>query len=312
MDTHNKAFQNSLRCLQHPLSLISITVLLLNDHVFKIINPSWLTGKLSDFAGLFFFPFIVAVFFSLLFKFKITTQRLGQMAFGVVAIWFVLIKTSHLINSLTSDFASVFINRTAQIILDPTDLIALIIMFPAWKLWDQPQKVKISNRLAYITLAIGAIAAVATSPREVAVSNVTDLVYSDDGIIYAADRETFGQESYPIAKSFDGGLTWERDFDSLPSIHEKQYPIQVCNSRSEKLNHNCYRVTSTHQLERFWNESWVKVFPSDLSVKAYDIIIFTVEGNNYMLIAIGETGVLRRDLPDGNWEIIPVIYARSH
>ena len=59
MKSKNPAFENSLACLQHPLTLLSIAILLLNDHVLKVVSPSWLTGKLSDFAGLFFFPIIV-------------------------------------------------------------------------------------------------------------------------------------------------------------------------------------------------------------------------------------------------------------
>jgi len=50
----------ALRCLRHPATLISISLLLFNDHVLKIAAPSPLTGKLSDFAGLFFFPFLLA------------------------------------------------------------------------------------------------------------------------------------------------------------------------------------------------------------------------------------------------------------
>lgn len=36
--------------------LIGLTVLLLNDFIFKELYGNWLTGKLSDFAGLFIFP----------------------------------------------------------------------------------------------------------------------------------------------------------------------------------------------------------------------------------------------------------------
>src|SRR5688572_32934102 len=103
----NQGFENSLRCLQHPLSLLSIAVLLLNDHVFKTISPSWITGKLSDFAGLFFFPFIVAVILSaLLSKFRIRPKPLGQIIFSFVAIWFCLIKAFPPINGITSSLAS--------------------------------------------------------------------------------------------------------------------------------------------------------------------------------------------------------------
>ena len=51
----------ALTALGHPLSLGAVALLLLNDHVLKQAFPSILTGKLSDFAGLFFFPFLLAV-----------------------------------------------------------------------------------------------------------------------------------------------------------------------------------------------------------------------------------------------------------
>ena len=40
----------------HPALLVAVAVLLLNDHVLKSAAPGLVTGKLSDFAGLFFFP----------------------------------------------------------------------------------------------------------------------------------------------------------------------------------------------------------------------------------------------------------------
>jgi hypothetical protein len=38
-----------------------MAVLLLNDHLFRIHWPGWWTGKLGDFAWLFFFPFALAL-----------------------------------------------------------------------------------------------------------------------------------------------------------------------------------------------------------------------------------------------------------
>jgi len=45
--------------LIHPVPLGAIAVLLLNDHVLKRVAPGWVTGKLSDVAGLIFFPFLL-------------------------------------------------------------------------------------------------------------------------------------------------------------------------------------------------------------------------------------------------------------
>lgn len=43
----------------HPLVLGSVAVLVLNDHLLKAAVGSWWTGKLSDVAGLVFFPVLL-------------------------------------------------------------------------------------------------------------------------------------------------------------------------------------------------------------------------------------------------------------
>ncbi|WP_394830449.1 hypothetical protein LVJ94_28485 [Pendulispora rubella] len=46
--------------IAHPLMMASVAVLILNDHVLKAHWPGFLTGKLSDAAGLVFFPVLLA------------------------------------------------------------------------------------------------------------------------------------------------------------------------------------------------------------------------------------------------------------
>ena len=43
----------------HPASLAAIAALILNDHVWKAAWPGVVTGKISDFAGLAFFPLLL-------------------------------------------------------------------------------------------------------------------------------------------------------------------------------------------------------------------------------------------------------------
>lgn len=47
--------------LFHPLPLAAVAVLAINDHLLKGsgLLPGWITGKLSDVAGLFFFPVLL-------------------------------------------------------------------------------------------------------------------------------------------------------------------------------------------------------------------------------------------------------------
>lgn len=46
--------------LARPLPLLAVALLVLNDHWAKAAYPGWLTGKLSDAAGLAFFPILLA------------------------------------------------------------------------------------------------------------------------------------------------------------------------------------------------------------------------------------------------------------
>ncbi len=48
------------RALLHPCTLLAIALLIVNDHILKSAAPGVVTGKLSDFAGLAFFPLLLA------------------------------------------------------------------------------------------------------------------------------------------------------------------------------------------------------------------------------------------------------------
>lgn len=48
------------QALTHPIALAAIAVLVINDHVLKAVMPGVLTGKLSDVAGMVFFPLVLA------------------------------------------------------------------------------------------------------------------------------------------------------------------------------------------------------------------------------------------------------------
>ena len=45
--------------LFHPIPILAVALLVFNDHWLKIAHPSWLTGKLSDMAGMVFFPLVL-------------------------------------------------------------------------------------------------------------------------------------------------------------------------------------------------------------------------------------------------------------
>lgn len=96
--------------------LIGLTVLLLNDFVFKELYGNWLTGKLSDFSGLFIFP----LFWTALLP------RYKNKVFWLTGILFIYWKSS---------YSEAFIESwnglellTLSRVVDYTDLIALAIL----------------------------------------------------------------------------------------------------------------------------------------------------------------------------------------
>jgi hypothetical protein len=322
MKSGKVAFQNSLLCLQHPITILSIIILIINDHVLKTYYSSWLTGKLSDFAGLFFFPFLLTIVLSLIFwKSKVTLHQIGYSAFGLIFISFVLLKTVPFANIFVEKTISSILNHQVRFVLDPTDLLGFLMLWPAWRLWDRPKKIQPSRLVASVVFSFAVLASIATSPRELTVYSVTDLSFSDDGAIYAADKANDGTSWFPVAVSRDGGLTWELSYDDndMLKIDKKSFPIEDCKYLAYFEFTDCYRVTSKLEFEYTFfypddaSYSWSPVFPSKgLSVNAYDMIVITQDGKQVIIVAIGEAGILRRILPDGNWDIIDVLGAGSN
>ncbi|MDA6072662.1 hypothetical protein NJT12_23860 [Flavobacterium sp. AC] len=67
----------NLNRLAHPVFLISLLILLLDDLFLKTVFHNYLTGKLSDFAGLVVFPF----FWSVLFPKRIKEIHIATVLF---------------------------------------------------------------------------------------------------------------------------------------------------------------------------------------------------------------------------------------
>lgn len=66
----------------HPWPLLAVTLMIFNDHFFKVAFGSWWTGKLSDFAGIFFFPVFLCALYCLV---RNLAKRSGEPFFWITA-----------------------------------------------------------------------------------------------------------------------------------------------------------------------------------------------------------------------------------
>ena len=178
-----KTLQVSLRALSHPVSLLSIGVLLLNDHVLKMIAPSFLTGKLSDFAGLFFFPFLLIAVLSIpLERTGMKTRQIAVTSLWITGMWFVGMKTIPIVNGGTEWLVEAVTGWQSQIVMDWTDLVALVSLWGAWRLVINIRLFssrKSNATFSYFVLGIASLAAIATSviePEYIARVSVTNNV----------------------------------------------------------------------------------------------------------------------------------------
>lgn len=174
--------------LGRPWFFVAVVALALNDHVFKGAWPGWLTGKLSDFAGLVVVATLAAVLFG---------PRWGTVVAGV---GFVALKTVPGVAELASPVLGGVTLR------DPSDLIALAVLPPVWALLHAvPNPARTRRVWAVAGLVAGVLATTATS----SVQTPDVMLESGSGVIYANvdPGDGFNRE---VLATTDGGQTWAK------------------------------------------------------------------------------------------------------
>lgn len=144
--------------LTHPLWLGALGLLVLNDHALKGAGllPGWLTGKLSDFAGMLVAPVILAVIV------QVSSKRGWTLAHVAIGVVFAAIK-------LVPEAARAFEALTQLtpfpwvIVVDPTDLLALPALLVSHH-WLGRAREAHGRYLEGALATGGAIACMATSP----------------------------------------------------------------------------------------------------------------------------------------------------
>lgn len=315
-----RALERALRCLAHPTSLLAIGLLLLNDHFLKEATPSWWTGKLSDFAGLYFFPFILAALLGLVTNDRWPVRRTGGAAMAIVGLWFALMKTAPAVNEATTIVWGRLTGGPVAIALDPSDLLALTVLWPAWRLWQHElgsRSVPGLNWLGFLGLSIGALASLATSCDAV-VLPIERVLYWQGEWFAASYYYTRGPEYFHF--DMERG-TWGRPIgmSELPPqdlATPAALPVESC--LEDGL---CYRVQGDERVlvsddgGASWTVAWqlppgrrlfLGRFPSSfckgpVDLGPYDVAVTGTREVHRVVVAMGNQGVLMRH-PDGQWE----------
>ncbi len=219
--TENRAFWRAIHSLAHPLTIVAIGVLLVNDHWLRWQHPSWLAGKLGDFTWLIFAPFIAALFLSLIIPRRIGRheQRVGLLAFLIIGGWFALAKTVPAVNFVTVQAWNGLVGWQGINRLDATDLMTLPALLIGAYIWRQAAHTAINLRpLGYVAFAFGIVATLASSPipDTPGITLICETA-SHELITFAIEHDNFNKSSVVIDNnrfntiliSRDGGYVWQ-------------------------------------------------------------------------------------------------------
>ncbi len=151
----------------HPVLIGSVLILILNDWYLKEAFHNDLTGKLSDFAGLMAFPFLMSAL----------CPRHPQKIHLATAVLFIAWKSSYAEPLIVLSNAVGFpVERT----VDATDLVALVSVAVSYRLTKQECRYRLTPALTRVVAGISALAFMATTmpPRRLVKYEAINKVYA--------------------------------------------------------------------------------------------------------------------------------------
>lgn len=212
----------STRPLRHPGFWSALGVLVVNDHWLKGagVLPGWLTGKLSDFAGLVVahvvgFVLVRQCVGAYVVRYRkeheVNDQKISVGVGGALSVFFFFLKT----NQRFAEWASATFGK---ILVDPTDLIALLILSYSHSLLagavsqsvlEGEPKRQLHRQLGWaerLILVVASVACMATSQRRpLPVINIPEPLYSAQalGVTAASQRLSCGVDAQlePLRRS---------------------------------------------------------------------------------------------------------------
>jgi hypothetical protein len=163
-DDHRHTTQMHARELCHPLVVAAVSVLVINDHLLKGAGPlpAVITGKLSDVAGLFFFPILLVVLGRACWvgasRRPFPRRAAAWSATVATCAGFAAIKLSATVNG--------WARLWGEFVMDPTDLLCLpmSVLALAWleHQWQSPPQHSAGKIVQFALVSFAAFGTIAT------------------------------------------------------------------------------------------------------------------------------------------------------
>jgi hypothetical protein len=315
--------------LIHPVTLLGIVVLAVNDHLLKAHYPGLLTGKLSDLAGLVVAPPLLA-----LALVPVVPRRspvlAARAALTLTAACFTAVKASAAGAQAASAVWEV-VSGPSVVLADRTDLVALPAVGLAGWAWRRarrrPPSTATLRRIGVLVVLPAAAAAVAGttapySPEAVAVGAWRGMIVAGQANVFDRDRQP---EVWRLSAD---GRVWRWMTPAEESAFQKERLDQDFRAGQSCVPGNsgrCYRIVPGHLMVlesadggATWSTSWQvpdgrrtylarqhrDLRPGDvvahLSAQAVAVLPVADDGH-LVVVANGPDGFAVRDA-SGRWE----------
>ncbi|PZG18818.1 hypothetical protein C1J01_14065 [Nonomuraea aridisoli] len=281
------------------MTVAGVVVLLINDHLLKQTWPGFVTGKLSDVAGLLVAPALLALFLP---------RRADLAATVLTGVVFAGVKTTETGADLASQVWT-FVGGPSRVLADPSDLLALPALALAW--WVRERGTGPDRRhVMIVTMPLAVLAVTAASAAPGGPAAVA--VHEEDG------RITVRTDASAVWSSEDGGRSWTE----RPGGHDGESPrsaqcVPYQATRCYRVAEDRMAVEQSDDGGRTWRPSWA-ASPDDLErlgrlygvpdescaaacglASAALAVQHRPEGH-VVIVANGVAGILVRD-PSGDW-----------
>ncbi len=306
--------QRCASALTHPITVVALATLLLNDLLFKALWPdAWITGKLSDLAWVVFALPLLAFLLSLFTRGSIIGARAAFLtAYAGLPLLYAAFNTFEPVHYWILRGIALASGGMGRTPLDATDSIVIPLgwAIAVW-VWRRPALSSDALRLRWglLVAGIAVLASIATSEPE------PDHGIRSLGVIRTGDGSVVVTGNW--RRSDDGGVTWENTWENVsgidPSTVEWGY-ISVETPRGTfsiegqdilQVGDDGYSQVaySTGYLAE-WGNLWAQAQQTtDLGLRVLETrprAIIYDEPTGNLIVALGIQGVLV-GTPDGRW-----------